>query len=100
MDKLKKIQTLLISHLLEKGHMELTLPDGMKLEIGIVQDDGTGQLKKQTDYCYMIASQKSREVSMDSYTFGLRYEENNGKIIVEDSTVDAKGKSIKILTAA
>ncbi len=100
MDKSKKIQSLLITHLLEKGHIELALPDGMTLEMGIVQDNGQGQLEKQSDYCWVIATQKGREVSMDSYNFGLRYEENIGKIIVDDDTVNSEGKHMRILSAA
>jgi hypothetical protein len=100
MDKSKKIQSLLISHLLEKGHIELALPDGMTLELGIVQYNGKGDLEKQDDYCWVIATQKGREVSMDSYNFSLRYEDNIGKIIVEDDTVDQQGRHMKILSAA
>jgi len=100
MDKSKKIQSLLIAHLLEKGHIQLALPDGLKLEMGIVQDNGKGELEKQDDYCWIIATQKGREVSMDSYNFGLRYDENIGKIIVDDDMVDSEGKHMRILSAA
>jgi len=99
MDKAKKIQYLLVSHLLEKGHIELTLPDGMVVELGIVQENEDGNLEKVDNYSWLIASQKDRIVSMDSYNFGLRYAADSGKILVENSTQDHDGQTMRVLTA-
>ena len=99
MDRQKKIQYLLVTHLLEKGHIELTLPDGMVLEMGIVQENELGELEKADDYCWIIASQKDRIVSMDSFNFGLRYAEDSGKMIFEDSILDHDGQQMKVLQA-
>ena len=38
MNKKNKIQQLLITHLLEEGSIELKLPDGMVLELGITKE--------------------------------------------------------------
>jgi len=99
MTKATKIQSLLITELLQAGSVKLQLPDGMVLEIGIVQEDKKGNLEKVKDYCWIIASQKGRTVSMDSYNFSLRFPETTGKIIVEDSTVSQEGEKMKILSA-
>jgi hypothetical protein len=99
MDKQGKIQHLLMTYLLEKGHIELTLPDGMVVEIGIVQENKYGELEVADDYSWVIATQKNRTVSMDSYNFGLRYLGDADKMLVEDDTVDQDGKSVKVFTA-
>lgn len=84
MTRKDKIQHLLITHLLEVGFIKLALPDGMQIELGILKEDKYGDLKKKDDYCWVIASQKEREVSIDSFNLGLRYNEEIGKMIVED----------------
>lgn len=88
MTKRDKIQHLLVSHLLKEGRIELLLPDGIKLEIGITQEDRNGDLVKCKDYCWVMASQKSRNVALDAYNLGLRYEDDNSKILLEDGTID------------
>ena len=98
MSKAQKIQQLLISHLLEQGHIELALPDGMKVELGILKEK-RGELCMADGYSWAIVSQKEREVSIDSFNFGLRYYPQNGKMIVEDSTEDQEGRPVQILTA-
>jgi hypothetical protein len=99
MTKVQKIQSLLIQHLLQEGHIQLTLPDGMVVEVGILQENREGKLEKTDDYCWLIASQKERTISMDSYNFGLTFPSESGKIIVEDSTVNQEGQNICVLTA-
>jgi hypothetical protein len=39
-----KIQHLLVSYLLKNGSIDLLLPDGIKLEIGIIQENSEGEL--------------------------------------------------------
>ena len=97
MDKSGKIQSLLISHLIENGHIELTLPDGMVVEFGIVQENKQGQLEKSDNYCWVIASQRDRTISMDSYNFGIRY--GGDKILVENSIQDNNGRPVHVLEA-
>lgn len=97
MDRRDKIQYLLMTHLLEKGHIKLNLPDGMTLELGIVQEDKQGDLVKTDDYSWLIASQKNRTVSMDSFNFGLRYAAETDKILFEEETVDQEGMKMKVV---
>ena len=85
MTKRDKIQHLLISLLLEEGTVSLNLPDGMTLDIGIVKEDENGKLIKDGIYCWLIASQKNRDVCIDSYNFSLKFQDDSGKIIIEDT---------------
>lgn len=100
MSKKNKIQELLIKYLLEKGHIELILPDGFVLEVGIVQEDKNGSLVKTDDYCWVIATQDDRTIAMDSYNLGLRFSGENDNIVFEDSTIDHDGQLVRILNVA
>jgi hypothetical protein len=92
-----KIQALLISHLSKHGHIDLRLPDGMVLEIGIDQEGKDGELEKKDDYCWVIASQKNRATSIDSYNLGLRFEDDDSKLVFEDRFVDTTGEKVRRL---
>ena len=85
MTKKDKIQHLLISHLLENGQIELTLPNGLTLEVGITKEGRYGELELCDDYCWIIASQEDRSVCIDRYNLGLRFSDDDHKILVEDS---------------
>lgn len=98
MTRRDRIQYLLISHLLEEGQIELKLPDGMILELGICKEDKYGKLKNVENYSWVIASQDERTIIMDSYNVGLRYRDENGKILMEDETVDENGRPLKIFS--
>ena len=91
-----RVQEVFISHLLKEGHVELILPNNMVLEVGITQENKNGDLEKIQDYCWVIASQNGRAVSIDEYNLGLRYEDDN-KIICEHESVSQQGENIKIL---
>ena len=93
----KKIQHLLIKHLLEEGSIELMLPDGMLLELGITQEGLSGNLEKVNDYCWVIASQDDRAISIDSYNLGLRFYEKDDKIVFDCDSLDDGGEKVKIL---
>lgn len=95
MSRKDKIQYLLISYLLEEGTISLNLPDGMVVELGILKENEHGDLKKADNYCWLIASQKDREVSMDSYNLGLKYEDEKDKLIVEDNLEESEGRKIR-----
>ena len=84
MDRKDKIQHLLISHLMEEGTIKINLPDGMVLEIGVVKEGRKGILEINPDYCWLIATQKNREVSIDTYNLGLSFPNEKDKVIVDD----------------
>lgn len=92
-----KIQHLLIMHLLKEGEISLYLPDGMEIQLGIIKENKEGAMEKVDDYCWLIAEQKNRTVSMDSYQFGLRFHDDT-KWLCEDSTLDDDGQSVRIFT--
>ena len=95
MTRQDKIQHLLITHLMAEGSITLVLPDGLVVEMGIVKEGENGKLQKIDNYAWMIASQNDREVSIDSYNLGLRFKDNLGKIILEDSTESSNGKKMR-----
>ena len=93
--KNSKIQRLLISHLLDRGSIELTLPDGMVLELGITQESQNGELEKCEDYCWAIVSQDERSVSIDSYNLGLRFSSDDDNMLLEDEVLDQDGQALR-----
>ncbi len=95
MSRKDKIQQLLITHLLEEGAIQLSLPDGMLVELGIVKENKHGDLMKVDNYSWIMATQKDREVSMDAYNLGLRYNSDNGKIILEDQSEIEDGRNMR-----
>ena len=92
MNKQEKIQHLLVTHLLEDGEITLRLPDGMILNIGITQEGEDGDLHKTPDYCWLLADQHNRTVAMDSYNLGLRFEDKEDKLVLEDKMEDREGR--------
>ena len=92
-----KIQALLISHLSKHGHIELLLPDGVIVEIGVTQENQEGELVNASDYCWVIASRHDRAASIDSYNLGLRFSDDRRTIIFEDKYVDPSGETVRRL---
>lgn len=95
--KARKLQCLLITELLKSGSVELILPDGIKLEIGILQQDQFGNLSKSDDYCYVVATREGKTTLLDSYNLGVQYESEDDTIVFEDEVVDVNGKSLNTL---
>lgn len=91
-----KVQEAFVNYLLQEGQLELVLPNGTTLEVGITQENMYGDLEKQPDYCWIIASQNGRAVSIDKYNLGLRYEEKNDKFICEHNLTNEDGFNVKI----
>ncbi len=95
--KARKLQYLIVAQLLEQGSVQLLLPDGVTLDIGIVQEDKFGNRKKSDDYCYVVASRDGKTAMIDSYNLGLEYEVDVDTIVYEDETTDKNGRSIRSL---
>lgn len=93
---MRKIQTLLVDYLSKHGQIELILPDGVKLEIGITQEL-KGELIKREDYCWVIASRKGRTACLDSYNLGVRFNDEKNILILEDSFLNHEGEQIRRL---
>ena len=92
--KLKKLQYLLISHLLDRGTVELVLPDGMSLEIGIIQEE-KGKVVKSDNYCYVMASRDNETTLIDSYGLGLEFKSAEDTILYDDEVLDDNGQVIR-----
>lgn len=88
-----KIQSLIVEHLLKHGQIDIILPDGVKLEIGLTQENKDGELTIQDDYCWVIASQGNRATSIDSYNMGLRFLDSDKTLVFEDKFVE-DGKQV------
>lgn len=95
--KKNKIQTLLVEHLLKHGQIELLLPDGVTLEIGVTQENKNGELVKKDDYCWVIASQGNRATSLDAYNMGLRFQDDEKAIVFDDKFIDQNGDNVRRL---
>lgn len=90
----KSIQNLLIKHLTKKGQIELSLPDGVKLEIGVMQMDKEGELVNCIeDYCYVVVNREDKSFLLDSYNVGLQFVESQDRMVFDDVTVGTDGKS-------
>jgi len=93
--KKNKIQSLVVEHLLKFGQLEIALPDGVTLEIGLTQENQDGELTIKNDYCWVIASQGNRAMSLDSYNMGLRFADDEKIMILEDKFVDKNGEQVR-----
>jgi hypothetical protein len=90
-----KIQSLLVDYLLKEGAVELVLPNGMVLEVGLTQENKYGDLEITPDYCWVVASQKDRSVSIDRYNLGIRFS-GDKEMLCEHSVVSDDGTNIKV----
>lgn len=98
MSSKKNIQTLLIKHLIDEGHVELILPDGVRIEIGVTQEDNKGNVVNCIeDYCYVTVKRENVAFLVDSYAACLQYIEEKDTMLVEDSTVGRDGQLVKRL---
>lgn len=95
--KARKLQYLLIKALMETGSVELALPDGITLEIGIVQEDEFGQKKKSDDYCYVVATRAGKSTILDTYNLGVQFEPDEYTIVCEEEGVDDSGILVRKL---
>lgn len=92
-----KVQQVFISHLLQEGQVQILLPNDMILEVGITQENRYGDLEKNPNYCWVIASQNDRSVSIDEYNLGLRYKNQKDRMICEHLSTSNNGEDIKVL---
>lgn len=91
-----KIQRMLVEFLMKEGALELVLPNGMVLEVGVTQENELGNLEITPDYCWIVASQRGRSISMDNYNLGIRYS-GDEEIVCEYSMLSDDGTNINVL---
>lgn len=88
---------MLVEHLLKHGQIELLLPDNVKLEIGINQENSQGKLVNKDDYCWVITSRENRATSLDAYNMGLRFSDEDNILVFEDRFTDQNGEQVRRL---
>lgn len=90
-----RIQSSLIKHLEKYGTIQLQLPDNFVIEIGTTQEDETGETKKVENYCYAIVKHELRATVIDKYNIGIRCEDNDKAVILDDKFVDNDGNKVR-----
>lgn len=96
--KTSKIQSMLISHLTKYGTIQLKLPDNMMVEIGITAENTQGDVEKIKDYCWVIAKRENKVTCIDSYNLGIRFNDEEKNIVLEDSFTDCDGITVRQLS--
>lgn len=91
-----KVQQMFTELLMREGAIELVLPNGMVLEVGVTQENRYGDLEKIPDYCWVVVSHKDRSISMDNYNLGIRYV-GDKEMVCEYSMMSEEGVNINIL---
>lgn len=92
----KRIQHLLTKHLLDCGKINLLLPNGVTLEIGITKQTKHGE-EISDDYCFVKASRDGNSTLLDTYKAELQYADRENAIICMDTTTDENGIRVKRL---
>lgn len=77
-----RIQYLLNEYIEKYGSIDLLLPDGVGVEIGITQEEKHG-LRKQADYCWVVTKRDSRSTVFDRYIMSMEYGED--RYVVDNS---------------
>ena len=95
--KQAKIQQMIVSHLRDHGTLDLILPDGIVLEIGIVHEDKRGNQVKTDNYCSLSAQRNGRKVILDSYNLGLSFPDKDDALVFEEKDFDSFGEPIRYL---
>jgi hypothetical protein len=94
MTRKDKIQHLLITYLMSYGAIELSLPDGVLLKIGITQEGKDGSFVKQKDYCWVSTQRDDKEVAIDSYNVALNFRDQGNIILIDESGVEEVNVSV------
>ncbi len=95
--KTNKIQFMLMTYLKKYGNVEILLPDGITLEIGIMQTDVKGKQVKSDHYCYVKTTKEKSSTLLDSYNLGLSFMDENTKFVYDDRDFDEDGTPIRRL---
>lgn len=99
MTRTDKIQHLLITQLKKSGVVEIILPDGINLKIGITEMDQEGNvvINQDDDYCWITANRLDKSILLDSFNLGLSFNDDPRTIVFEDINTNEIGEPIKTL---
>ena len=67
------IQSNLNDYLERNGTIDILLPDGVEIEIGITQEGKRGA-EKLADYCWVTATRDDRVTVIDRYAMSMEFE--------------------------
>ena len=93
---ISKIQRMFVELLMKEGALELALPNGTVLEVGVTQENERGDLEITPNYCWIVASREGRSISMDNYNLGIRYSGEN-EMVCEYSLMSDDGTNVNVL---
>lgn len=79
------IQFLLNDYLETFGSIDLLLPDGVKLQIGITQEGKHG-IEKCSDYCWVVTSRDDRMTMLDRYVSTMKFSEDRNHLVDNSDT--------------
>jgi hypothetical protein len=96
----KRIQSSIIKHLEKYGTLQINLPDDNLLEIGVLEEDDQGNLKRGESYCYVIVKNEMRATVIDKYNLGIRFSADENLIVMDDKFIDSDGKNVKTINVA
>lgn len=69
-----RIQASLIKYILKFGSINLVLPDGVGVEIGITQETKHGEIKS-ADYCWVVTSRDDRRTMLDRHSMSMLFDD-------------------------
>ena len=78
-----RVQFILNEYLEMHGKIDLQLPDGVGLQIGITQDGPRGP-ERQADYCWVCASRDDRSTTIDRYSLSAHFDDLSRKVLAEE----------------
>jgi hypothetical protein len=82
-----KIQFLLNEYLDQHGKIDLLLPDGVGVEIGITQEGPRGP-ERRADYCWIATSRDDRSTILDQYSLSVHFDDPKRTILAEQDEGD------------
>lgn len=92
-----KLQSLLIQHLQKHGSVKLLLPDNVVLEIGVNQENNQGDMVNVEDYCWVMASRQGRSAVIDKFNLGIRFDNEDKAVVIEDEFTTSEGDRVRRL---
>ncbi len=69
-----RIQSMLIEYLQKFGSINILLPDGVALEIGITEESKNGIVKNE-NYCWVSTNRDDRKTMLDRYSMSMLYDD-------------------------
>ena len=78
-----RIQYLLNEYLERNGSIDLLLPDGVEIAIGITQQGKRG-VEKMSDYCWVTTTRGNCTTIMDKYSMSMEFD-NESQCLVNQS---------------